>query len=363
MNIAGAFCCAESDMSKCGNIEQLHDVELAQAVQKCLRMTPLILWGSGGTVPCKLPTMQKLAEKLTKSGVGKFTSNNFEQELGSERYARPDERRKIRRAIWDGVYEDDCVARKTLLEAPEVANSDIRNHCAAISRMLKTFRTAQPQRLDIVTTNYDRVLESVAAYYGIPFSDGTGLVDSSRFDVRKFGEKDILNVIKVHGSLLWRCDAHDVRVCHDQTCGLEPCIIIPGKNKYHDAFQYPYRELIQYSDSVIDQAKCVFAYGFGFHDEHITSKIKRRIYEDLPIVVVAKELSSACLEELKDARRAVFIAAKFEDGENRLPPSDGSRAYVRIRGMEEIADSDYFIEGPFWTLPKFMDLMNMGVRI
>ena len=211
------------------NVRTLSDDELAQAVQKCLRTTPLILWGSGGTVPCKLPTMQKLAEKLTKSGVGKFTSNNFEQELGSERYARPDERRKIRRAIWDSVYEDDCVARKTLLEATEVANPAIRNHCAAISRMLKTFRTAQPQRLDIVTTNYDCVLESVAAYHGIPFSDGTGLVDFSRFDVRKFGEKDILNVVKVHGSLLWRVDAHDVRVCHDQICGLDPCIILPGQ--------------------------------------------------------------------------------------------------------------------------------------
>ncbi len=345
------------------NGETLCEEKLAKVVQTFLRGAPLILWGAGATVPCKLPTMTQLATKLKvmERGWPNLDVNDFEKELCRDKYAKPEERRKIRWAIWNGVCVDDRAVRKALFEANGASTSDIQQQCAAISRMLKTFRTAQPQRLDIVTTNYDCVLESVAARQGIPVSDGTGLVEFSRFDVRKFGEKDILNVIKVHGSLLWRVDANDVRVCHDQTCGLDPCIIIPGQDKYHDAFQYPYRELIQYSDFVINRATCIFAYGFGFHDEHITEKIRRRVYEDLPIVVVSKEISKTCFEELKDARRAIFIAEKFEGDEDRPTSSGGPWSCVRIRGMGEVEDFDGFVAGSFWTLPKFMDLVNKDV--
>gem|GEM_PF-4334017 len=67
-----------------------------------------------------------------------------------------------------------------------------------IKLLIEKFVEAHPQVLNIVTTNYDRVLEYIMSFQGIPFTEGIPLVlitkkiSDSTFEELKDAEKYLL---------------------------------------------------------------------------------------------------------------------------------------------------------------------------
>lgn len=307
-------------------------------VQGFLKNPPLVVWGSGATISFGLPSMWNLNEKL-KEVIDDFDSdnNNLEVELGKEKYK--DKMPEIKQVIWQEVNNaDKAVLDK--ITSNNTADFD------GIKLLIEKFLEAHPQVLNIVTTNYDRVLEYTMSYNGVHFTDGFNGKVLSLFDENLFKPKNIVNLIKVHGSLNWFNVDDEIRYVNSCFDGLIPQIIAPGKSKYQEAYNSPYRELIQKADNTIKEASSFLVVGFGFNDEHLTPKIKSQVKKGVPIVLITKQVTESTLEELKDAEKYIFI----EEASN-----EKTRVTYKTSKSDQVQIEE--LEGNFWQLNQFIEIL------
>lgn len=306
-------------------------------IQNYLKTPPVIIWGSGATVPFGLPSMNTL-NGILKDNISEFDKNceNLEIELGKEKYyeVMP----QIRNIIWHAISTVDNEVLQKLL----TSNSDDFN---GIKKLVEKISDAHPKVTNIVTTNYDRIIENVLSFHGIPFTDGFLGKELSLFDENLFSSKNIVNIVKVHGSLNWFDFGGEIRYLQNNIESSVPQIICPGKNKYQEAYKSPYRELIQKSDLFINSADSFLVVGFGFNDEHLTPRIKSKIKKGTPIVVITKIISETCLIELESAEKYVLL----EEGGD-----DKTKITVKERNSEK---QIIIIEGNFWSLNNFIDII------
>lgn len=311
--------------------------DVFKIIQTFLKEPPLIVWGSGATIPFGLPTMSSLNETLKKE-IKDFdsTNNNLENELCKGKYQKylP----QIKDVIWNKINEADIDVLNRISENDTSSFSGVK-------LLIEKFIEAHPQVLNIVTTNYDRTLEYIMAYESISFTDGFEGKNLSVFDECLFKGKNIVNLIKVHGSLNWFNFEGNIRYLNIKSNKHKPQIIIPGKNKYMEAYERPYRELIQRADNVIKVASSFLVIGFGFNDRHLTPKIKAQVKKGIPIVLITKKITSSALNELRDAEKYVLL--------EQIKHS--TKVIYKTNRFEE--EQEVEIEGNYWELSKFMEII------
>lgn len=167
--------------------------EVFSLAQKFLSDPPVIIWGSGATIPYGLPSMNDL-KKALKPHIGELDGDaNLEVALGNI----DDEKKinEIREVIRNEVLKKDIACLKSSIQNP--------HHLKPTIRMISKFYNAHPQKIDIVTSNYDRVLEYALSQGGYNYTDGFTGKPLSKFEKSSFGSSKIINLIKVHGSLNW----------------------------------------------------------------------------------------------------------------------------------------------------------------
>ncbi len=157
-------------------------------------------------------------------------------------------------------------------------------------------RSATRERLNIFTTNYDRVIEYGAELAGIRLIDRfVGTVNpvfrSSRVEVDMHynppgirGEprylEGVVQFTKLHGSLDWSTQddvirryalpygAEDIGTYLDDGC--ENLLIYPNAAKDRETSEFPYVELFRdFAASVCRPNSTVVVYGYSFGDDHI----------------------------------------------------------------------------------------------
>ena len=307
-------------------------------IQGFLKEPPLIVWGSGATIAFGLPSMRTLNETLKKEIDGFNTSNdNLEVELGKENYQK--QMPQIRNVIWNKINEADI----------SVLNKISTNNTSSfkgIKLLIEKFIEVHPQVLNIVTTNYDRVLEYAMSYEGVSFTDGFEGKILSVFDENLFQNKSMVNLIKVHGSLNWFNIDGEVRYLNHISTKYQPQIIAPGKNKYKEAYSSPYRELIQKADDTIKKASSFLVIGFGFNDNHLTPRIRTQIKNGIPIVLITKKITDSTLVEMKGAKNYLLI----EELDSKT-----SKIIYKKNNME--VEQRVELEGNYWQLLQFMEIL------
>lgn len=307
-------------------------------IQGFLKNPPLIVWGSGATISYGLPSMWSLNEALKDKIDGFDTSNdNLEVELGKEKYL--EQMPQIKDVIWNKINEADV----SVLDKISSNNTD---SFKGIKRLIEKFSEAHPQVLNIVTTNYDRVLEYTMSHEGVLFTDGFEGKILSGFDENLFQKKKIINLIKVHGSLNWFNVDGEIRYLNTISEKHQPQIIAPGRNKYQEAYSSPYRELIQKADNAIKEALSFLVVGFGFNDEHLTPRIRTQIKKGIPIVLITKKITKNTLVEIKGAEKYLLIE-KLE--------SKTSRVIYKTSSSEGEQRAE--LDGDYWQLLQFMEIL------
>lgn len=311
--------------------------EIYKTVQDYLKEPPLIIWGSGATAGFGLPGMWTLKDEIGKD-LPSFdkTCTDLESELSKDKYE--DDLPRIRKIIRDVVCAADIKAKEQLLKSVEKFDG--------IRRLTKFCHDPHPKVMNVVSTNYDRILEYVWGYYGLRYTDGFDQHELSEFDENKFQDKDIINLMKVHGSLDWFEVDHEVRKLSTDF-GYAPVMIPPGKNKYRTTHRSPYRELMQKSDDAIKKAASFLVVGFGFNDEHITPLVSKKTKAGAPIVVVTMKVTPTTEKELEKAKKVIYVEAGLDVGKSR------------IRIMKNgTSVSDTIEDGDYWRLSKFMDILQ-----
>ena len=311
--------------------------EVCSLVQQFLKLRPVIIWGSGATIPYGLPSMNDLKERL-KSQLGAIDENaDLETELGKVADSKLDE---IKRTIRNEVFKKD----KACL------NKQIRdtNYFEPIIKMIRKFYDSHPRKIDIVTTNYDCVLEYALSKSNYNFTDGFTGRAFSRFNPEAFGKKAIVNLLKVHGSVNWFSDENNnifYLPSEPDSAKLKYSMVLPASNKYREAHEEPFRTLITKSDSVIETANSFLVVGFGFNDLHLTPKIDDKIKAGTPIVIITKKATDSCKEKLNQA------------GNYCLFEEIAKETKVTFKRKKDAGEQNLTLEGNYWELGKFMEVL------
>ena len=150
-------------------------------------------------------------------------------------------------------------------------------------------------RLDVFTTNYDLVLESVVEHRGFPIETGRTQTVTPRLSVKLWDEARVDASIrktglltKLHGSLDWiRGDEEDeIFVGTPQFTGEHQrhAIIYPGFKGMPN--RTPFTYFHDYLRSAAEHAAAAIFVGFAFRDDVIREIVRDRFGSGIPIVVI-----------------------------------------------------------------------------
>lgn len=336
--------------------------DLAKQCQNCAQKNPVIVLGSGASIPHGIRGMGDLAVWLrdkVEAAAGEESdqwllvktalANGDHLEAALENKALPESLVvKIVRSTWDFIAQDDYSLLK----------SAIKTETTFPLRSLFTglFRSTN-RNVHVVTTNYDRVAEYAADSGG--YIHNTGFLpgylrraDGAENLIFKQGSNlaRTVTVWKVHGSLDWFSDPNggvmSLPMTSELPDGLVPLIVTPGVSKYQRTHDEPFRGAIHGADRVLNAASAFICVGYGFRDSHIHPKLVTRCrVHDAPILVLARTLTPEAKGFLKNNAGRHYLALENHD--------DGTMVYNR-----ENPDGVVVTGCKYWELPALNDLIG-----
>jgi len=270
----------------------------------------------------------RTANELIK-GIEIYISTNI---YGSKKLQG--ELEKLKKELNDGISK---FANDILKSEKNIISSKGEEPAEYLMNFLLSFasRSATRGRLNLFTTNYDRVLEFGCELAGLHLIDrfvGTisPIFRSSRLNIDLHynppgirGEprylEGVVNFTKLHGSIDWSekdkvvrrfslpYGATDIKTYNPEGNSL---IIYPNSSKDRETAEYPYVELFRdFASAVVRPNSTIVVYGYSFGDEHIN-----RVLEDMltipstHLVIVAKSNTGGRIERFyKKAKRPVQI--------------------------------------------------------
>ena len=251
----------------------------------------------------QLATMSKFENELYKNN--KELSNDFNLEdflsnlMQYEKYVENKKNDKFLRSknkILDIIKES--VKYKY--------NSEVMKHGKLIKILSDKIKS--PNKLSVVTTNYDILFEEAANELNFTVVDGFSFTYNPKFDIDIFEwnlvknipniktkeveyKKNIINLLKIHGSLTWEIKDEDIyRKLQDEID--TPVMIFPSSKKYYQSYQKPYFELFSKFQELLKQNNTLLiTTGFSFYDNHIAKMITQAILNNSSLSVLITDFN------------------------------------------------------------------------
>lgn len=322
-------------------------------LQGYLENSPLIVLGSGASMPYGLPSMGTLAEEIKKSAIvisdpnygtlcTAIDSLGLEGAIDSVTLL-PQTLNAIRCVVWKTVNENDL----------SYFDRNPVNPPQALADLIRKVLAPTPNKAVIVTTNYDRLAEYSADEVGataVTGFEGTLIkkleLPAAQLRMRRTRARErVVDIWKVHGSLDWFMAPDGTVAAFPLSRKIpdtfQPLIIPPGKEKYSTTHDEPYRTVIAEADNAFVQAGAYLCIGYGFNDEHIQPKLLTQISKGKPIVVLARTMTAACRKHIVDAGIQKYLVFEY---------ADDSHTKVYGNGWEET------YEGQYWLLDNFLNI-------
>lgn len=301
--------------------------EIFYKIQEIISHNPVIVLGSGASIPYGIASMEKLASKLKvyfaskKYGsvdaddcVKKFI-NNLDANMGLEDAllnvrATEAVEHDIVNVVWQTVAEEDKEVYECVLNGQNIDLADLFNYLVY---------NRPEHAVNVVSTNYDKIAEyavcQTRAYLNTSFSPflmGTHLDRLNDCKVQNLENYvGVINLWKIHGSLDWfRKDDKVIALpnTYEVPTGYIPCIITPGTNKYEKINQDPHRALLEQIDESFKSASGYLCIGYGFNDSHVHPRILSYSKERRKtIIIVTKEITSAIQKNVMEGGCNYFV--------------------------------------------------------
>lgn len=324
--------------------------DIFRAVQSSIKDTPLLMIGSGYSATHGLPGMKALGEHLFAQLDCKYRGtacwdifceniqkgDDLETAL-SEVTLTPEILTDVKCETWNLISASDLKLFEHII---------FDNEPLPLSRLLKKLCQAQPRKLDIITTNYDRIVEYACDAIGMPVVTGFDGNYLKRFS-GKFRSQNAVNLLKVHGSLDVFQDAHNATVSipmlRELRSGLIPEIITPGRSKYEAILEGTPRYLLVGADERIQRAGSFLCIGYGFNDTQVQARILTQIRAGIPIVVLTRTVHEHTAHLL----------------------ANNAKHYISIQKGPEPNTTEFCInktishlDGTFWTVDGLMNIID-----
>lgn len=324
---------------------------LFKLVQQYTGDNPLLLIGTGGTMPYGIPGMNKLAEHLIFTLGDKYNSDS-EWDIF---ITRINTGLDLESALTDINLKDDIINDIIMQTWILVSDADIgfltkilsEKETLPLTKLICKMYTPTPQCVNIITTNYDRVIEYACDQAKLPTDVRFNGNYFKSFSSSQIKSKNIVNLIKVHGSLDMFKDknnfVYSIPLQHTIPSGFIPEIITPGANKYRALLTSQCADMKHQADNLVEKAKSFLCIGYGFNDSQIQRNIIEGIKNGKPIVVVTKQLS--------DEATGLII-------------NSGSKYVIIQEDTAYSTKSDIFIgkerfqiEGIYWTVEGLLNII------
>lgn len=188
---------------------------------------------------------------------------------------------------------------KEIINNTSYSYSEKFNHESLIN-LLNSNLVKHNNKLNIVTTNYDTLIEEAANNLNYTIFDGFSFSSNPTFDDDLFNwnlfknaysinsnetiiKQNVINLLKIHGSLSWKLEKDKVvRTKKPEVDNLTlnnlPLMIFPSSNKYRQSYQNPYFSLFsKFQELMKIPNTLLITVGFSFGDSHITEMISNAI--------------------------------------------------------------------------------------
>lgn len=223
-----------------------------------------------------------------------------------------------------------CVAAAEAEEVEKLLAGETDNILGPLMQILLVTND-QP---DVITTNYDRLIEIDAALHGIRvdtmfYGQTLGRLNEklAREELMRFtrtqararprGEMSLrphIRLAKPHGSLDWRLfDGAVIRT--DFTTNTAARIITPGLSKYREGYERPFDDQRDRANRAINAATAFLTLGYGFNDPHLQTHLKTR-FTEVPALVLAHRLTDSAKAYLTSNERAIGIESSPTAGQS-----------------------------------------------
>jgi hypothetical protein len=213
-------------------------------------------------------------------------------------------------------------------------------------------------KLNIVTTNYDTLIEDAADSLNYTIFDGFSFSRKPKFDDSMFDwnfsrrvtgfntneliyKSNVINLLKIHGSLTWKKDNNNIyRVSKkENVTNLSksdetnmnnynlPLMIFPSSDKYAQSYQEPFFSLFTKFQSLMRQENTlIISNGFSFADDHIFEMIETAIKNNPQLSLLITDYS---LHKYKDSGEY-----KKSDAENEFDDKKNDNWHKMVKLMD-----------------------------
>lgn len=151
-------------------------------------------------------------------------------------------------------------------------------------------------KMNIITTNYDTLIEDAAESMKWTVFDGFSFSRSPQFDSDMFNwslvkdvpnvkthenifKKNVINLLKIHGSLTWERSEKDEHIIRKPKVVVrKPIMVFPSSDKYAQSYQEPYFDLFNKFQNMLQKRNTLLlTIGFSFADNHIARMVLNAI--------------------------------------------------------------------------------------
>lgn len=337
--------------------------QIIKQLQNWTNSVPLIILGSGASIPFGIPSMLELGNYLKD----KISFLDTEDQVQFETFKTQfDSNGDLEKTLLN-IQLRNKVLQEIIIKTWEVINDkDIKfyedliqkNNDFPLSQLIKHLFTSSKRKIAIVTTNYDRIAEYAAnlanAFICNGFSQGffghfSNTIQHNDF-TKMQGFAGQVNIWKVHGSLDWFKSNEDIDFYFPLRKQIpnnyKPSIVTPGVNKYYQTQLEPFRTIFTESDSEIQNANGFFCIGYGFNDIHVQPKLITQIKNGKPIIIITKELTPKTKDSVNNSNCKNYVLME-QSNEN-----DTKMYTPEFSNGEIISDKSY------WKLDEYLKLIK-----
>jgi SIR2-like domain len=305
----------------------LSDLNYQKQAQDFYGKAPVIILGSGASAAHGMPGMQALANHLVANtdtsslsvaeidawdNFCRLLENNVDLEAALHQVTASEElTSRIVQATWDLINSDDIKIFQKSLQ---------NNAMFPLSRLLEHMFKSSLKIINVVTTNYDRLVEYACdqgrIYHYTGFTHGFCRQLAAPTEICSARRA---NIWKVHGSLDWFQSPLDDTVAlsniQEIPDGYLPQIVTPGTQKYQKTHFEPFRSIINNADLALNEAGSYLCIGYGFNDEHIQPKLMLKcLRQSTPITIITYALSDSAKKLILEGKAQNYLA--IERGES-----------------------------------------------
>ncbi|MGM9473447.1 SIR2 family protein [Pseudarthrobacter sp. YS3] len=274
--------------------------------------------GSGLSCAYGLPGMGSLADSLRSSVPSRIRALGLKNDSWSVVEQRLAEGDGLEKAL-DSLHIDDpliplivSLTAEIILAAEHTAVSKMlaSNEPCAI-RQLMSYITKTNVAANVVTTNYDRLVELACALADITVDTGFSGNFLGHYDeaaskeqlalVRRTGRrqptiawKTHIRLAKPHGSLDWY-DYLGQPVRSEIDLDSRRLMITPGLSKYRSGYERPFDSQKNRAIKAIDGASSLLFVGYGFNDDHLQTHLDPRFGKGVRTTILTQELTDSAL--------------------------------------------------------------------